>query len=125
MDISFKRMAVTPDFQKACVWNKSAAVNIFDLNTMTLLHTFVPPVPTPVFLTELITFSQDSSLALLETSTYNPLFLINLNTFTSYNVISTTSGIPGAFFLNSSLSIVVVFTDSKFFLVDMARGMEF
>ena len=109
MDISFKRMAVTPDFQKACAWNKSTAINIFDLKTMTLLHTFVPPVTTPYFLTELITFSQDSSLALLETSTLNPLIMINLKTFTSYNVISTPSGIHGAFFLNSSLSIVVVF----------------
>ena len=92
---------------------------------MTLLHTFLPPVPTPGWVTEKITFSQDSSLALLETDTYNPLILINLNTFSSSNVSSIPSAISGAFFLNSSHSLVVVFTVAEFFLVDLANGVEY
>ena len=35
MDVSFKKMEVTPDFQKALVWNSSSVVKIFDLNNMT------------------------------------------------------------------------------------------
>ena len=56
MDISFKKMDVTPDFQKALVWNSSSVVKIFDLNNMTLLHTFVPSKLAPNKLTQRITF---------------------------------------------------------------------
>ena len=40
MTIDYKRMEVTPDFQKALVWNYASTVKIFDLTNMTLLHTY-------------------------------------------------------------------------------------
>ena len=123
MPIDYKKMDITPDFQKALVWNSAATVKIFDLTTMTLLHTYSPPVPTPFYLTQKITFSHDSSLALLETSTINPLILINLTTFSDQNIITTTSGIHAAFFLNISLEIVVVFTNFKIYLVNITTGL--
>ena len=123
MPFEYKRMDVTPDFQKALVWNSAATVKIFDLTTMTLLHTYSPPVPCPYYQTQKITFSHDSSLALLETGATNPLIVINISNFSSQNVFSTTSIIYAAFFLSSSLEIIAVFTDLKIYLVNITTAV--
>ena len=123
MSIDYKKMDVTPDFQKALVWNYASVVKIFDLTTMTILHTYSPPVLTPYYRTRKITFSHDSSLALLETSDINPIIVINMSTFSDQNVFTTTSIIYTAFFLNSSLEIIAVFTNLKIYLVNITTGL--
>ena len=70
------KMVVSPDDKKILLWTDLSTVQLFD-TTLNLLGSHVPPSLPPKFTTRIITFSQDSSLALLETDTHNPIAVLN------------------------------------------------
>ena len=58
-------MVVTPDYQKALIWNNITYIRVYDLATMVYLGTLVPTVtPATPWMTQKITFSADSSRAI-------------------------------------------------------------
>ena len=81
MSTSYQKMAVTPDYQKALIWNNITYIRVYNLATMTYLGTLVPTVtPALAWMTQKITFSADSSRAIFETGPYNPIAVFNLDT---------------------------------------------
>ena len=82
--IGFNRLAVTPNKQKALVWNSTSYVKVLNLVTMNDEYTFVPiTIPWINWMTEKITFSSDSSLALIEVGFINPITVFNINNWTN------------------------------------------
>ena len=109
MSISFYKMAVTPDFSTVVVWNNVNEVKILtNYPSLTVAHTYTLPI-LAAGTTDKITFSQDSTLAIIETDAVNPIAILDLNTFQVVNTILILETISSAHFLNPNSNIVVVF----------------
>ena len=63
---NYKEIAVSPDYKLALVLSSWATIKIYNLTSMSLLYVYTPPTtPTMIKITQKITFSGDSSLALI------------------------------------------------------------
>ena len=105
-----KDLVATPDFSKVLVWSDWSTVRIYDTATLSELHS-EPPGITPLTLgvTQKIAISQDSTLAIIETSSYNPIKVLNLTDYTVAYSVPITGTIFSAHFLDSSNTMIVVF----------------
>ena len=81
----------------------------------------VPPANT----TGIITFSADSNLAIVETNHYNPITIIDITTYEVVNTISINDIILEAHFQDANNSLLVVFCQNAFIVVDLIRNKQF
>ena len=81
---SWNNMAFTPDYSMAFIWDYYTNIEVINMTTWQFIQTItLPSTPTIQDSTQMITFSQDSSLAIIESDTYNPIIITNLTTFTT------------------------------------------
>lgn len=75
-------MAVSPNYMIGVTWTSQTSCLFYNLSSLTQIGSYIP-VSTPIVgVTNSITFSQDSQYAIIETDSYNPIVVINLNNFT-------------------------------------------
>lgn len=86
--VSFKRMEVTPDFTKALLWSEFSQVSIVRLSDLVNLTLWSPPVTPAPNSTNRVTISKDSTLAIIETDNFNPVYVMDLNSFAVVKAIS-------------------------------------
>ena len=105
-----KYLVATPDFSKVLVWSDFSTTRIYDTATLSELHS-EPPGNTPLVpgVTQKIAISQDSTLAIIETSSYNPIKVLNLTDYTVAYSVPITGTIFSVHFLDSSNTMIVVF----------------
>ena len=78
IDNTYTHMAFSPDFNFMFTWNPSSTFQVLDGNTLNSILTITPTITPAANSTEKVTFSSDSSLAILETDHYNPIIIYNL-----------------------------------------------
>lgn len=71
-------MAVSPDFLIGIVWTAQSSFAIYNLTNLALINTYNPTVAPTSSVTGKVTFSQDSTLAILETDSFNPIIILNI-----------------------------------------------
>ena len=96
----YVEMAVTPNKQKVLVQSSPGTVKVLSLPGLVLLHTHTPAYWT-TNLPKQITFSADSSLAVVEVGHIIPVVLLNLTDYSIAHEIPTTELIESAHFINS------------------------
>ena len=101
MSTAYRKMSVTHDYSKALVWNNVSQVKIYDLASMTLVGFHNPAITPAAWMTQKITISADSSMAIIETGVYNPIVIINLNTCVVEYQITAMAGTLACYFLNN------------------------
>ena len=69
--------------------------------------------------TQKITFSQDSSLAIIETDNINPLLIYSMTSYSIIHQIPISAQIYEAHFLDSSNELIAVFTNISFIIVNL------
>ena len=72
-----------------------------------------------------ITFSGDSSLAIIETDTVNSIVILNLTDFSIAHEIIVTDAVASAHFLNSSNDLVVIFGANTTIIVDLTTDIQY
>ena len=75
--------------------------------------------------TQMITFSQDSAFAIIETDTYNPIVIMNLTNFQVEYSISINQVINKVHFINGSNTHIIVFGVNSTILVDLTNGNQY
>jgi len=125
ISVAFTRMAVSPDFQRAVVWQERTQFMIVNLLTGTNSTVFAVPVIPAINSTKKITFSQDSTLAIVESDSYNPIIVIDIVNEALSSLIVITDTIYEAHFINSSNDYVVVLGQANMVLVDIPNDMKY
>lgn len=85
----------------------------------------IPATPLVPKTTNTITFSYDSSLAIIETDYYNPIIVLDVASLTKFKEISINDSIRLAFFLNSSNDYIVVIGSASTYLVDLVNDVQY
>ena len=120
-----KYLVATPDFSKVLVWSDFSTTRIYDTATLSELHSEPPGnIPIPG-VTQKIAISQDSTLAIIETSSYNPIKVLNLTDYTVAYSVPITGTIFSAHFLDSSNTMIVVFELSSTYIVNLTSGAQY
>jgi hypothetical protein len=91
---------------------------------MSLVKSYLSPNPSTASLTETVTFSQDSSLAVFEADGLNPVTIFDLatgNSIASFNIDDT---IYQVHFLNSSNSYLLVLGETYSYLADLSSDNQ-
>lgn len=81
-------MEVTPDFTKALLWSEFSQVSIVRISDLVNLTLWSPPVTPAPNCTNRVTISKDSTFAIIETDNFNPVYVMNLNSFAVVKAIS-------------------------------------
>lgn len=69
-----------------------------------------------------ITFSQDSTLAIIETDNFNPIKVLNLTDYVVVHSVSINDTIHSAHFLDSSNTMMIVFGQSSTVIVNLTSN---
>ncbi len=93
-------MAVSKNFQKAVLWSGQTILLIVSLPDLLTIGNYSPSVLPTSDVTSKITFSHDSSLAVIETDQFNPLILFSLTTYQPVNQVAIGQDIKEAHFLS-------------------------
>ena len=110
-------MAVTPDHKKAIIWENTSSFQVISLVDMET--TFDQRTMTVSPTSEKITFSQDSSLAIIETDNLNPLLIYSMTSYNIVHHIPISAQIYSAHFLDSSNELIAIFTNISFIIVNL------
>lgn len=73
--------------------------------------------------TQKITFSSDSTLAIVEADT-SSVFIVNLTDGSTFTSIPSSEEVLSAHFLNTSNNFIVIFGVTKFVVVDLALNLR-
>ena len=88
ISIDYTKMRVNSAYTIAAIWSDSSAVILMNMTDLTIFTTLIPS-NSPLFpVTETITFSQDSLLAIIETDHLNPIIVVDLTNFQTIHNIS-------------------------------------
>ena len=74
----YNRHSIAPDFSLGLFWTSATIVNIVRMSNLTIVHSWTPPNPVAGDITAKITFSSDSSLAIIKTDSINPIQIRSL-----------------------------------------------
>ena len=97
-----------------------------NMTDLTNLSTWTPPVtPSYSWSTNKVTFSNDSLLAIIETDNFNPIYIINVNTFSVISSFFIDDLIIEANFLDTSNKYLTVFCQNSFRIVDISKGKQY
>ena len=118
-------MAITPDYQQALIWNQVSTIKVINLTTMQPTHTETPFPPPPSSTTNKITFSADSSLAIIEMDQHQPTLVLDLRTFLPVHQVSVNESIRGAYFLNNSNRYLFLLLQSSSQLIDLSANISY
>ena len=69
---NFNKMSLSPDEQKILVWDDESTVKLID-PALNILHRHTPTSTPNTSCIKIISFNHDSSLAIVETDTFNPI----------------------------------------------------
>ena len=95
-------------------------------STWTSIQTINPAnTPGVTGSTQMITFSQDSAFAIVETDTYNPIVIVNLTNFQVEYSISISQVINKVHFINGSNTHIIVLGVNSTVLVDLTNGNQY
>lgn len=122
---SYIHMAFSPDFNFLFIWNYYSTFKVLDANSLTPLLTITPNNTPTLNSTQKVTFSSDSSLAILETDSHNPIAIYNLTSLTEEWTITIPDIIHSAHFLNDSNQFIIVFGTNSTTLVDILTGTHY
>ena len=129
-DLSSKsNLVLSPDGKKILAWTNLSFVQLVDSSVPTsliLLNTWTPlNTPNVLDCTKTISFSQDSSLAIVETDNFNPIEILNTSDLSTVHTIDVFEPIESAHFINSSNFYVIIFGATTTFFVDIDARSQF
>ncbi len=78
---TFSKIVVTPDCKKIMVWSSQTKIQVFRVPDLVTIGLYNPSVLPTIDVTSKITFSHDSSLAIIETDQINPLVVLDMVTY--------------------------------------------
>ena len=88
----YRNLALSPDGNKILVWTNLSAVQLIDVSVPSspiLINTWSPQtVPSVLDCTKTISFSHDSSLAIVETDDFNPIEILNTSDLSTVHSIT-------------------------------------
>lgn len=104
-------IAVTPDRQTALIWDSYTKVYVYSLEwNLPQIHIFNDSLSATQYSTETISFSSDSSFAIIETDNTNPIKVLNLHDFTVRNSIPGSVDIRSTAFLDHQNRFILIET---------------
>ena len=113
-------MAVTPDHKKAIIWDITTSFQVVSLVDMETTFDSRAMTASPTAdITQKITFSKDSSLAIIETDNINPLLIYSMTSYNIVHQIPISAQIYSAHFLDSSNELIAIFTNISFIIVNL------
>lgn len=118
----YQKTTITPDFSQAVAWTTYSSLVFYSLPDLVLLGSYVPAVTPASGATGKITFSSDSSLALLETDSANELLILSMSNYSVVNSVSVLDTIIEAHFLDSTNTLVIIFCPSATIYVNLSNG---
>ena len=127
--ISYTNLVLSPDSNKILIWTPQSTVRLVDSSTpasLVLQNTWTPQnIPSVPDCTQTISFSQDSSLAIVETDNFNPIAILNTSDLSEVHTIDVFEAVQSAHFVNSSNFFVVIFGETTTFFVDLDTGGQY
>jgi hypothetical protein len=125
--VDYVNMIDTPDRQKLLFWSALSSVKIYNaaVTPPALLSTYTPSTVPASNSTKKITFSQDSTLAIIETDSYNPVVVLRLADCQVIHTISINDVIDSAHFVDGSNTLMMVFGQSATVVVDLITGSQY
>ena len=121
----YNRHSIAPDFSLGLFWTSATIVNIVRMSNLTIVHSWTPPNPVAGDITAKITFSSDSSLAIIKTDSINPIQIMELSTFQIVKTVQIADTISEAHFLDSSNEVVVVFGSTATYVADLLERRQY
>ena len=125
-------MSVSPDFTKVIIWNEQSHVVLVRISDLLNLTQWIfPSISSPINATNKIAISRDSSLAIIETDHYNPIFVVDLNNFEVKYSVSSNQVIHEVNFLDTEKTVLVIFGSNSLVLASfrclrvLFRGVSF
>ena len=115
---NFNKMALSPDGQIILVWDDESTVKLLN-PALNILHTHTPTSTPNTSCTKTISFSQDSSLAIVETDLFNPIVILNTVDLSIVHSIMALEAVDSVHFVNSSNDFIIVFQATSTFFVDL------
>ena len=118
-------MVMSPDGQKILVWDDLSTVRLLS-PALSILQTHTPTI-TPAVLdcTKTISFSQDSSLAIVETDTFNPIQILSTADLSIVHSITPLEAVDSVHFVNSSNDFIIIFQATSTFFVDLNTSSQY
>ena len=95
------------------------------MSNLAIVHTWAPLSPVAGDITAKITFSSDSSLAIIETDSINPIHIMELSTFQIIKTVQIIDTISEAHFLDASNEVIVVFGSAATYVADIIEGRKY
>lgn len=93
-------MAVSPNYQVGVTWTSNTQCIFYDLTSLSQIGTY-SPVSYPTSATNMITFSQDSNYAVIETDNYNPVVVLSISSLSVFQSVYVNDVISNAYFLDN------------------------
>lgn len=119
-------LTLPPDYSICLIWDEYSNIQVLNASTWTEIQTINPTnTPGVTGSTQMITFSQDSAFAIIETDTYNPIVIMNLTNFQVEYSISINQVINKVHFINESNTHIIVFGVNSTILVDLTNGNQY
>jgi hypothetical protein len=126
MPNAYLHLAGTRDSLYGAFWTINTQVMFASVATGVIKANFNVTTTPTYFATKKITFSSDSTLALIESDNFNPLYIMNISSNSLYRTIPVDVGIiHSAHFINSTDQYVIVFGTNATVLVDIIDSLQY
>ena len=107
-------------------WSPQCAIQLSNLTNLQTLGTYsTVSAPPATSVTKVVTFSYDSTLAIIETDQLNPISIFDLTSRSIIKRIPINDSIDEAHFLNQSNQIIIVFGLNSFIVVNLTSGDQY
>lgn len=116
-------LAISPNKKYALVWDQYTKVYIYSVPNFTLLYTYNDSITNPKDTTDVISFSNDGNLALIESDNHNPIVVLNLTSFTVIESITIHGKITSVDFLDGDSRYILIVQNAKAYVYDVQLSL--
>jgi hypothetical protein len=124
LGVSNCQIAVSPNKQNALIWDKRSNLYIYSLPSLALVYTYTLSANSPATRTDMISFSSDSRMAILESDNLNPVRVINLTDFSTIANITVHGTIQSSTFLDPLNRFILIVASSGNIIYDLKTSTQ-